>query len=174
MHFHLEAKFYQHLRTPEIYGATRTHGEEEADPSGLCLTSAWNCSNFTWRPATCSRSSCGTLLHDMLGYMQGQIEQQISNHQLPLQVAYLTTPTLSAEVWEAFATRKPLLFQANTPSEGWAGIAMEHFVPVQFPPLNYDNRSSGDPTGPLSHRARRSLKVYFVILCYFIIVEILS
>ena len=35
-----------------------------------------------------------------------------------LQVAYLTPKALATHVWDAFATRKHLLFQSSRPSEG--------------------------------------------------------
>eukprot|EP00435_Cladocopium_sp_Y103_P027592 s1802_g6.t2 len=133
-----EAAFYQHLQTPQnsIYDSS-VEGQAAADPQRLCATAEWNCSDFTWTPPKCrsNASACwGQVLHSRLGYTQGQIEQQIANNGLGLQVTYLTPEALATEVWNAFATRKHLLFYTSQPSEGFFGISDDNFVPVAFPP----------------------------------------
>jgi len=151
-----EAAFYQHLQQPvSIYGPPSVKGEAAADANQLCARSEWNCSNFTWTPPMCrsNASACwGQVLHGDVDFTQGQLEQQIANNGLGLEVTYLTAESLASRVWDAFATRKDLLFYGWQPSEGFFGITYDNFVPVSFPPEGSGcNRSySAFPTGNLS------------------------
>ncbi|CAK9100086.1 unnamed protein product [Durusdinium trenchii] len=151
-----QAAFYQHLRTPtDFYGPSSLMGEALADPKDLCPTAEWNCSNFTWTPPACrsGTAACsGQVLHGPVSYTQGQIEQQIANNDLGLQVVYLTPQSLATHVWNAYAERRDLLFQADQPSEGFFGLSDEHFVPVAFPPEGSGCNKSENayPTGGLS------------------------
>lgn len=152
-----EAAFYQHLQRPQnsIYDSSPVKGQASADPQRLCATAEWNCSDFTWAPPKCrsNASACwGQVLGSQPSYIQGQIEQQIANNALGLQVAYLTPKALATHVWDAFATRKHLLFYSSQPSEGFFGISDDNFVPVAFPPEGSGCNSfySTVPTGNFS------------------------
>jgi len=150
---HPEAAFYQHLRKPSpLYGPPTVQGEAAADPTDLCQKSEWNCSNFTWRSPACGSSCWGQVLHSRVSYLQGQMEQQIANNGLGLEVTYLTDSSLAFQMWDAFATRRNLLFEYYQPAEGVHGIPGENFVQVEFPPLGTGCRTSNSsrPDGPLS------------------------
>lgn len=165
-----EAEFYQYLQTPQMQWVFASHsfqkGEATADPVGLCSNPAWNCTNFVWQPPLCRNGTMrclGQVLHDYPHYTQGVIEQQIANNGLPLSTVYLTPLSKQIAVWNAFASKKDILFQHHSPSEGVDGVPRSAFVLIQFSPTRYGCNAieNSSPNGGFSCRleAKRLLKV---------------
>ena len=48
----------------------------------------------------------------------GILEQQIANNALPLAVQYLSTVSKEREIWEAYASKRDILFQHHYPDAG--------------------------------------------------------
>ena len=119
-----QTEFYQYLRDPGLqwlFARQVAGGEAAADPTGLCAKPEWNCSDYTWQPPACreNRMRCqGLVFHDYTHYTQGILEQQIANNGLPLAVQYLTTVSKEKEIWEAFASKRHILFQYHYPAVG--------------------------------------------------------
>ena len=139
-----QAEFYQNLQSPELHwlhvGLAAMVGESAADPAQLCSRAEWQCKNFTWQSPSCRHdpTHCvGQVLHEYSHYTQGILEQQIANNNLSLSVAYLTSTSKEAQIWEAYASRRDLLFQHYYPSAGVEGVPASNLVPVQFPPAKY-------------------------------------
>ena len=102
-----EAEFYQYLQSPQLQWVFSSSyfrkGEAEADTSShLCASSAWNCTDFIWKPPLCRNGTMrclGQVLHDYPHYSQGVIEQQIANNGLPLSTVYLTRLSKQIAIW---------------------------------------------------------------------------
>jgi len=121
-------------------------GENSSDPNRMCETAAWNCKDLIYRPAYCADRRCeAQLLKGSLGEDQGLLEQQIRNNGLNFSVAYTSRKTQERLVWEAYATRAPVLFYSWEPRAPIHGIAGEEFVHVAFPPK--DNCTNSNTTG---------------------------
>ncbi|CAE7531846.1 yciC [Symbiodinium necroappetens] len=155
-----EAAFYQYLQTPRlqwIFARQEVAGEAAADPNGLCADPEWNCTNFTWQPPACREHTMrclGLVFHDYTHYTQGILEQQIANNALPLAVQYLTTVSKEREIWEAYASKRDILFQHHYPDAGVDGIPSSTFVPIHFAPKKYGCNSTETrfPTGGFACR----------------------
>eukprot|EP00434_Breviolum_minutum_P009765 symbB.v1.2.008598.t1/scaffold523.1/size192511/20 len=166
-----EAEFYQYLQSPQLQWVFSSSyfrkGEAEADTSShLCASSAWNCTDFIWKPPLCRNGTMrclGQVLHDYPHYSQGVIEQQIANNGLPLSTVYLTRLSKQIAIWNAFASKKDILFKHHYPSEGVDGVPRSAFVPIQFSPKRYgcNATETSTPQGGFSCRleAKRLLKV---------------
>eukprot|EP00437_Effrenium_voratum_P054265 CAMPEP_0181524558 /NCGR_PEP_ID=MMETSP1110-20121109/68499_1 /TAXON_ID=174948 /ORGANISM="Symbiodinium sp., Strain CCMP421" /LENGTH=864 /DNA_ID=CAMNT_0023655305 /DNA_START=62 /DNA_END=2657 /DNA_ORIENTATION=+ len=153
-----EAEFYQYLQTPRlqwVFASEVQKGEPEADPHGLCRDPAWNCTDFTWQPPLCREHSMrclGQVLHEYVHNTQGMFEQLIANNQLPLSITYLQTLSKQKAVWNAFASKKNILFQHHYPSEGVDGVPSTDFVRIQFSPKRYgcNSTETSSPLGGFS------------------------
>lgn len=165
-----EAEFYQYLQASEfqwIFASSAfRRGEASADPGHLCQDKAWNCTDFVWQPPLCrnqTKRCLGQVLHDFSHYSQGVMEQQIANNGLSLSMVYLTQRSKQVAVWNAFVSKKDILFQHHTPSEGVDGVPSNAFIPIQFAPRRYGCNASenSSPDGGLSCRleAKPLLKI---------------
>ena len=165
-----EAEFYQYLQSPQLQwvfaSSSFQKGEAESDPSHLCASPAWNCTDFIWQPPLCRNGTMrclGQVLHDYPHYSQGVIEQQIANNGLPLSTVYLTRLSKQIAIWNAWASKKDILVKHHYPSEGVDGVPRSAFVPIQFSPKRYgcNATETATPEGGFSCRleAKRLLKV---------------
>ena len=165
-----EAEFYQYLQSPRMRWVFASKalekGEPEADPRGLCKDERWNCTDLVWQPSQCRREEVrclGQVLHEYPQYTQGLLEQQIENNGLPLSMVYLTPNSKQVAVWDAFASKKDILFQHHSPSEGVEGVPNSAFVRIQFSPKRYgcNATEASSPDGGFSCHleAKRLLKV---------------
>ena len=164
-----EAEFYQYLQTPQlqwVFASPAIVGEAAADPGNLCGADTWNCTDFVWQPPLCRNQTTrcsGQVLHALTHYSEGVMEQQIANNGLSLSMVYLTQRSKQVAVWNAFASKKPILFQHHSPSEGVDGVPRDAFIPIQFAPKRYgcNSTESSSPDGSLSCRleAKPLLKV---------------
>ncbi|CAK9077226.1 unnamed protein product [Durusdinium trenchii] len=153
-----EAEFYQYLQTPQMSWVFASdafqQGESFADPGNLCRDQRWNCTDFVWQPPHCREEvrCVGQVLHDYPHYSQGVMEQQIANNGLPLSTVYLTPLSKQVAVWNAFASKRNILFQHHFPSEGVDGVPSSAFVPIQFSPKRYgcNSTESSSPDGGFS------------------------
>mmetsp|Transcript_120333 Transcript_120333/g.312307 ORF Transcript_120333/g.312307 Transcript_120333/m.312307 type:complete len:934 (-) Transcript_120333:477-3278(-) len=127
-----------------------TQGENSSDPNGMCETAAWNCKDLIYTPEYCTDRRCeAQLLKGSLGEDQGLLEQQIRNNGLNFSVAYTSRKTQERLVWEAYATRVPVLFYSWEPRAPIHGIASEEFFHVAFPPKDEctNSKMTGTPLG---------------------------
>ena len=156
-----EAEFYQYLQGPQLQWVFANNnfqrGEAAADPRHFCEDKDWNCTDFVWQPPFCRNKTTrclGQVLHSYSHYSQGVMEQQIANNDLSLSVAYLTSRSMSIAIWNAFASKRDILFQHHSPSEGVDGVPSSAFIPIQFAPKRYGcNATEGSsPSGSLSCR----------------------